>query len=102
MEDLFINEKPVKTLITIRRNRDEIYCNKISKKVDTTYAHTVRIVSRLEEKGLIETHKKGRKKIIELTEKGEEYAETFQRLQELFKEEERENSPDPKDIIKNK
>jgi len=100
MEDLFINEKPVKTLITIRRNRDEIYCNKISKKVDTTYAHTVRIISRLEEKDLITTHKKGRKKIIELTEKGEKYAETFQRLQELFDKEKEDNSIEPENIIK--
>lgn len=85
MEELFINEKPVKALITLRRNR-EMYCSKISREVDTTYAHTVRILSRLEEESLIETRKEGRKKFIKLTSEGEKYAEKFQQLLELSEE----------------
>ncbi|MFB6174610.1 MAG: hypothetical protein ABEJ87_01380 [Candidatus Nanohalobium sp.] len=61
-----------------------MYCSKISKEVDTTYAHTVRIISRLEEEGLIQTRKKVRKKFIKLIEQGEKYAEKFQHLLDLF------------------
>ncbi len=69
-------------LVTIRQNREDVYCSLISKKIDTTYAHTVKITSCFEEKGIIETEKKGRKKILVLTEKGQEYADHFMELLE--------------------
>jgi len=53
MKDIFLNEKPVMTLVVIRRHRDEVYCSLVSKRIDTTYAHTVKIISKLEDKGLI-------------------------------------------------
>lgn len=83
MDNIFINEKPVKTLITLRQKHEEMYCSKISREIDTTYAHTVRILSRLEEEDLIKTRKKGRKKFIKLTAEGEKYAEKFQELMDL-------------------
>lgn len=77
--DLFIKEKPSKALVTIRRNQTgEIYGSMVSTKIDTTYAHTVKILAQLEDHGLIRTEKKGRKKLLELTEKGDEYAEKLQ------------------------
>jgi len=42
MKDIFLNEKPVMTLVVIRRHRDEVYCSLVSKRIDTTYAHTVK------------------------------------------------------------
>ena len=77
MKEFFLNEKPVMALVTIRRSREDIYCSVISREIDTTYAHTVKIVSRLEEEDLLKSEKKGRKKILELTEEGEECAERF-------------------------
>jgi len=71
-------------LVTIRRNREDIYCSMISKKIDTTYAHTVKTVSRLEDEGLVESQKDGRKKILELTSEGEKYADIFIDLLEEF------------------
>lgn len=77
MRDFFLKEKPVMALVTIRRNREDIYCSMISKKIDTTYAHTVKTVSRLEEEGLVDSKKEGRKKILELTQEGEKFADKF-------------------------
>lgn len=88
MKDIFLKEKPVMALVSIRRERDEIYCSMISKRIDTTYAHTVKIVSRLEEEGLIESEKSGRKKILNLTDEGEEYADKFLDLINKFNGEE--------------
>ncbi len=68
--EFFLNEKPVMALVTIRKNRDDVYGSLISKKIDTTYAHTVKILSRMEDLGLIKSRKEGRKKILELTSKG--------------------------------
>jgi DNA-binding MarR family transcriptional regulator len=87
LKGFFLNEKPVMALVTIRRQREEVYGSIISKKIDTTYAHTVKILSRLEENGLIETEKKGRKKILTLTDKGETYADNFIDLLTCFEEE---------------
>jgi len=81
-KSFFLKEKPVLALVTIRQNREDVYCSLISKKIDTTYAHTVKITSCFEEKGIIETEKKGRKKILVLTEKGQEYADHFMELLE--------------------
>ena len=77
MKDFFLKDKPVMALVTIRRNREDIYCSMISKKIDTTSAHTVKTVARLEDEGLVESHKNGRKKILELTDEGQTYADKF-------------------------
>ena len=84
MKEFFLKEKPVMALVTIRRNREDIYCSMISKKIDTTYAHTVKTISRLEDEGLVESRKDGRKKILELTSRGEELADMFVELLEEF------------------
>ncbi len=86
MKDFFLNEKPVMALVTIRKHRDEVYGSLISQKIDTTYAHTVKILSRMEDHDLIETEKKGRKKILTLTGKGEEYADHFIELINCFED----------------
>lgn len=58
-------------LVTLRRNmREEMYGGLISKKIDTTYAHTIKILSKLEDESLIESRKEGRKKVLDLTEEG--------------------------------
>ncbi len=87
MKETFLNEKPVMALVTIRQSREEIYGSIISREVDTTYSHAVRIISTLEEKGLVESEKKGRKKILELTEQGEKFADVFVQLLDMFEEE---------------
>ena len=84
--EFFIKEKPFMALVTIRRARDDIYGSMISRKIETTYAHTIKIVSKLEEKGLIKSRKDGRKKILELTPKGERYADAFLNLIEVMDE----------------
>lgn len=91
MKDFFLKEKPVMALVTIRRSRDEIYCSMISKKVDTTYAHTVKVISRMEDEGLVESEKKGRKKILKLTPKGEKLSDHFLELLEEFEQEDKLN-----------
>jgi len=82
----FLKEKPVKALITIRRNRDEIYGSIISKKIDTTYAHTIKILGEMEDEGLIESQKNGRKKVLKLTNEGKDCADKFLELLDCLEE----------------
>lgn len=87
-EDL-LNTKPVKTLIEIHKSKDRTYCTPIAEKVDTTYAHQVKIIDKLESKDLVDSNIVGRKKILSLTSKGQEYAELFTELMQLMEKEEK-------------
>lgn len=84
MRELFLKEKPVRALVIIRQHRDEIYGSIVSQEIDTTYAHTVKIISKLEDRGLVKSERKGRKKILELTDEGERYADVFINLLNMF------------------
>jgi DNA-binding MarR family transcriptional regulator len=75
LEEFFLNVKPVKTLIALNDPGTGNYASAISKKTDSTYSHTVRILNRMEESGLVTSEKKGRKKELELTDRGHEIAQ---------------------------
>lgn len=83
LRELFIREKPVRLLIEINNPRTENYASELSKSVDCTYSHAVRVIQRLEKNGLVETEEKGRKKNIFLTDKGKKVAK---KLSELLSE----------------
>lgn len=77
LEQFFLNVKPVKILIELNNPSTENYASAISKKTDCTYSHTVRILGKMEESDLITSDMKGRKKELELTEEGQELAQTL-------------------------
>lgn len=79
VQDLFLKEKPCRILLEIQK-ADSPYASQIRKRSDTTYAHTVKIISRMEDAGLVMGEKKSRKKILTLTEKGRELADSLEKL----------------------
>lgn len=83
MINLFLKEKPVKALIAISHRDNEIYATQIAEEINTTYSHTVKIISRLKDEDMVESTKQGRKKVLTLTEKGESYANLFEELLQL-------------------
>jgi len=59
MDDLFLKEKPVRALTRIVQlrghyssNTDDVYPMSLAKEIDSTYAHTTKIVGQLEDLGL--------------------------------------------------
>lgn len=86
LKKLFLNEKPVMTLVTIRKAHSEIYGSIISRRIDTTYAHAVKIISELEAEDLVESEKQGRKKLLYLTEEGKQFADIFIEMMNKFDE----------------
>jgi len=82
-DTLFLNEKPARLLIELLKGDD--YGSSLSKKIDTTYAHTTKILGQLEDYGFTTTTKEGRKKTHTLTEKGREKAEALRELVEAGK-----------------
>jgi len=80
IEEIFLNIKPCRALIAINNPMTESYASQISNKIDSTYAHTVKILKKLDEAGLIERNDQGRKMIAETTERGRRVARAAQTL----------------------
>ena len=69
---LFLRPKPVKMLVCLKTGPK--YATIIAKDVDCTYSHTVKLLDLFKMMGLVDFEKKGRIKIIKLTELGEDLA----------------------------
>lgn len=80
----FLREKPVSMLIKLRNFNKPRYASLLAKEVDCTYSHTVRILQILEENDLIEFTKRGRIKIINLTNTGERISKIMEDLVRTF------------------
>ena len=91
LERFFVNVKPARILVKLNNQFSENYPSQIAGEVGATYSHTVRIVHRLEDYGLIESHKEGRKKLLELTDDGTEVAKKCSELLTELEEFETEN-----------
>lgn len=80
LEEMFLHQKPARILVGLNRGNERKYASVLSKEADCTYSHTVKILDQFEEHDLIEFTKEGRKKLIELTDRGEELASTMDDL----------------------
>lgn len=85
LEKLLIKSKPIKLLVNLRRETTPNYASELSNQINATYSHTVKVLSRMEDLELVRHKKKGRKKIIELTDHGAEIAEKSSELLKAIK-----------------
>lgn len=82
----FLKEKPVKAMMAVWAADNETYCSEVSENIDSTYAHTVKLISKMEDLGLVNTRKSGRKKLISLSKEGEQQAELFKDLLKYYED----------------
>lgn len=82
--DLFMHSKPVKMLTALRLD-DVQYATQVSKHVDCTYSHTVKVLDIFKDLGLVKFEKRGRIKVIKLTDTGQEIAHDFEGLNRKFR-----------------
>lgn len=75
---LFLRVKPVRMLSSLRSGPK--YATILSKEIDCTYSHTVKLLEQFKDYGLVEFEKKGRIKIVKLTEVGSDISSTVQSL----------------------
>lgn len=73
---LFFRNKQVKLLISLKSGPK--YATLLSKDVDLTYSHTVKLLDQFKIFGLVTFEKKGRIKIVKLTSDGEELAQSIE------------------------
>jgi predicted transcriptional regulator len=82
-EILFLHPKPVKMLTSLK-NDDIRYATQVSKVVDCTYSHTVKVLEMFKSLGLVEFEKKGRVKLVKLTDNGVDIAHDFEGIRRKF------------------
>jgi len=82
-ETLFLHPKPVKMLTSLKKE-DIQYATQVSKVVDCTYSHTVKVLDIFKKLGLVVFEKKGRIKLVRLTDDGLEIAHDFEGIRRKF------------------
>jgi DNA-binding MarR family transcriptional regulator len=82
--DLFFRRKPALMLIALKKVSRAKYGSILAKEVDCTYSHAVKILQILEKLGLVAFEKKGRIKIIKLTKKGQEVADSIEAIKRIL------------------
>ena len=82
-EMLFLHPKPVK-MLTILKKEDIQYATQVSKVVDCTYSHTVKVLDMFKKLGLVVFEKKGRIKLVRLTDEGMDIAHDFEGIRRKF------------------
>lgn len=78
-EQLFLQEKPTLALLAIW-SFQKTYASVITKEINSTFAHTTKILSKMEEHGLVKFTMEGRVKYVELTESGFKVVEALKNL----------------------
>ena len=80
--DIFFRRKPALMMIALRKLARVRYGSVLAKEVDCTYSHAVKILQTLEILGLVTFEKKGRIKLIKLTNKGMEVADSISNIRQ--------------------
>jgi len=84
-EILFFQEKPVKSLLLLKKADKLMYASIIAKEIDSTYAHTLNVLSGLKERGLVSFEKTGRIKHVKLTEIGGQVANILENFIDMVR-----------------
>ncbi len=75
---LFLRVKPVRMLSSLKGGPK--YATILSKEVDCTYSHTVKLLDLFKDYGLVDFDKKGRIKMVRLTDTGEDLCGSVENL----------------------
>jgi len=98
-KELFLQNKPAEMLVFLKKGKDPKYATQVSKAVDCTYSHTIKVLDIFEKLGIVEFTKKGRIKLIKLTSYGEDIAHDLEGLIRKFErasQEKRKKKEEPK------
>jgi len=79
----FLKDKPGIALLAVR-DLDPAYASKVAKVIDSTLSHTIKILSEMENMGLVRSRPEGRIRRLELTKKGEIVALALSNLMKVL------------------
>lgn len=78
-EQLFLQEKPALALLAIW-SLQKTYASIVTKEINSTFAHTTKILIKMEEHGLVKFSLEGRVKYVELTDHGHRVVDALKSL----------------------
>ena len=78
--DLILREKPSMALLYLKDSTISWYSSLLAKKVDCTYPHIIKIISMFQELDLVKFERRGRRKVITLTDRGVEVSQNLEGL----------------------
>lgn len=84
--EIFFREKPADMLVAMKKNPKSNYASILSKDIDCTYSHAVKILQDMEKARIVSFQRQGRIKSICLTESGQKIAEHIARIKEILVE----------------
>ena len=82
--DVIFREKPVMMLVELKNTQNEMYASTLAKRVDCTYSHVVKILQEMNKSGIVAFEKQGRLKILPLTKKGPDIAESLDKIRNVL------------------
>lgn len=82
--EVFFRRKPAMILVALRKSTKNRYGSVLAKEVDCTYSHAVKILQEMERARLVNFIKRGRIKVIQLTETGNNIADHIERIRNLL------------------
>lgn len=82
--EIFVRDKPIDLLLCLTDNIREKYPSNLAKEAKCTYSHTVHLLQRMEKLGLVGFEKKGRLKLVALTQRGDKVANLFKDVKRTF------------------
>ncbi len=82
--ELFVRDKPIDLLLCLTDNIREKYPSNLAKEAKCTYSHTVHLLQKMEKLSLVKFEKKGRLKLVALTQKGDKVASLFKDVKRSF------------------
>jgi predicted transcriptional regulator len=97
--DLFLHGKPSGIILSLRDSEGK-YASILSKEVDCTYTHTLKILTQLKEYRLVEFEKNGRIKRVCLTSEGEDVAHELGGLVRKLEKINRDVKPSDEKVVK--
>jgi len=77
--NLFLHDKPTNIVLKLKDSQGK-YASVLSKETDCTYTHTLKILTQLEDYGIVKFEKKGRIKEVKLTPIGADIAHELEGL----------------------
>ncbi|MFA5049627.1 MAG: hypothetical protein WC501_01330 [Candidatus Micrarchaeia archaeon] len=83
MIELFTKRKPSKLLICLKNSDKEWTLNLLCTESKMTYVYLMRLIPKMKGCALITEDKKGRKKILKLTEKGMKVASLLEEMERI-------------------
>ncbi len=82
--NVFFREKPAMMLVGLKNAKSEIYASSLAKQIDCTYSHVVKILQAMEKSDLINFDKQGRLKLLTLTKKGYDVADSIEKIRTVL------------------